>query len=184
MKITETPFAGLLILEPVVLSDRRGIFFESLNKRTFKQLGLPSEFVQENQSRSKRGVIRGLHFQKDPFAQAKLVSALSGEVLDVVVDLRHDQPTYKQHYSIVLSSDNLKRLLVPRGFAHGLSVLSDSADILYHCDQFYHPESESGILWNDPQLAIDWKTPEASRIVSDKDLKLPRLQDLAYSFAT
>jgi dTDP-4-dehydrorhamnose 3,5-epimerase len=184
MKITKTPFAGLLVIEPIVLSDRRGIFFESVSKRTFKKLGLPSEFVQENQSRSKRGVIRGLHFQKDPFAQAKLVSVLSGEVLDVVVDLRHDQPTYRQHFTIILSSDNLKRLLVPRGFAHGLSVLSESADVLYHCDQFYHPESESGILSSDPQLGIDWIIPEASRIVSDKDLMLPTLQQLAYSFAT
>lgn len=182
MKITPTGFDGLLIVDPIVIPDNRGHFFESFNRRTYKEIGLPFDFVQENQSRSKKNVIRGLHFQKNPHAQSKLISVLQGRILDVVVDLRQDKPTFKKYYAIELSSESLRRLFVPRGFAHGFSVLSESADVIYHCDEYYDPVSESGILFNDPDLAINWGIKVEDQVVSNKDLKLPPLRSNEYAF--
>lgn len=173
MKIDSTPFEGLLILTPRIFADERGCFFESYNAHTFKQNGLDFDWVQDNQSSSTYGVIRGLHFQKPPYAQTKLIRVLQGEILDVVVDLRHDSKTFGQTYSIVLSSENQLQLLIPKGFAHGFVVLSERADVMYKCDQLYNKESESGILFNDPKLNIDWKVDANKMIVSSKDLVLP-----------
>lgn len=173
MKIKETGFEGLYILEPKVFSDKRGFFFESYNYNALKELGIDIDFVQDNQSFSKKGVIRGLHFQRPPHAQTKLVRVLSGEILDVVVDLRIKEPTYGRSYSIELSSKNKLQLLVPKGFAHGFSVLSESAEILYKCDQYYHPLAEGGILFNDPYLNIDWGVSAHEILVSEKDNNLP-----------
>jgi dTDP-4-dehydrorhamnose 3,5-epimerase len=173
MKIDSTPFEGLLILTPRIFADERGYFFESYNAHTFKQNGLDFDWVQDNQSSSTYGVIRGLHFQKPPHAQTKLIRVLQGEILDVVVDLRHDSKTFGQTYSIVLSSENQLQLLIPKGFAHGFVVLSERADVMYKCDQLYNKESESGILFNDPKLNIDWKVDANKMIVSSKDLVLP-----------
>lgn len=173
MNILSTPYEGLLVLEPRVFADERGYFFESYNAQTFKQNGLDFEWVQDNQSSSTYGVIRGLHFQKPPFAQTKLIRVLQGKILDVVVDLRHDSKTFGQTYSIVLSSENQLQLLIPKGFAHGFVVLSERADVMYKCDQLYNKESESGILFNDPKLNIDWKVDVDKMIVSSKDLVLP-----------
>jgi dTDP-4-dehydrorhamnose 3,5-epimerase len=173
MKIDSTPFEGLLILTPRIFADERGYFFESYNAQTFKQNGLDFDWVQDNQSSSTYGVIRGLHFQKPPYAQTKLIRVLQGEILDVVVDLRHDAKTFGQTYSLVLSSDNQLQLLIPKGFAHGFVVLSERADVMYKCDELYNKESESGILFNDPNLNIDWKVDADKMIVSSKDLVLP-----------
>lgn len=173
MKVVETGFEGLFVLEPRVFADERGYFFESFNSQTFKNNGLDFEWVQDNQSQSKYGVVRGLHFQKAPYAQTKLIRVLKGEILDVVVDLRHDVPTYGKSFSIVLSSQNHLQLLIPKGFAHGFSVLSEEADVMYKCDALYNKESESGILFNDPKLGIDWQVEQDKMVVSDKDLVLP-----------
>ncbi len=173
MKVVETGFEGLFVLEPRVFADERGYFFESFNSQTFKNNGLDFEWVQDNQSQSKYGVVRGLHFQKAPYAQTKLIRVLKGEILDVVVDLRHDMPTYGKSFSIVLSSQNHLQLLIPKGFAHGFSVLSEEADVMYKCDALYNKESESGILFNDPKLGIDWQVEQDKMVVSDKDLVLP-----------
>ncbi|MEY2812233.1 MAG: dTDP-4-dehydrorhamnose 3,5-epimerase [Bacteroidota bacterium] len=173
MKVVETGFEGLFVLEPRVFADERGYFFESFNSQTFKNNGLDFEWVQDNQSQSKYGVVRGLHFQKAPYAQTKLIRVLKGEILDVVVDLRHDMPTYGKSFSVVLSSQNHLQLLIPKGFAHGFSVLSEEADVMYKCDALYNKESESGILFNDPKLGIDWQVEQDKMVVSDKDLVLP-----------
>jgi dTDP-4-dehydrorhamnose 3,5-epimerase len=173
MKVVETGFEGLFVLEPRVFADERGYFFESFNSQTFKNNGLDFEWVQDNQSQSKYGVVRGLHFQKPPYAQTKLIRVLKGEILDVVVDLRHDMPTYGKSFSVVLSSQNHLQLLIPKGFAHGFSVLSEEADVMYKCDALYNKESESGILFNDPKLGIDWQVVQDKMVVSDKDLVLP-----------
>jgi dTDP-4-dehydrorhamnose 3,5-epimerase len=172
MKIDSTPFEGVFVLAPRVFADERGYFFESFNELTFKQNNIDFNWVQDNQSSSKYGVIRGLHFQKPPFAQTKLIRVLQGEILDVVVDLRHASKTFGQSYSILLSSQNHLQLLIPKGFAHGFSVLSETADVMYKCDELYNKESESGILFNDPQLGIDWKVDTDKMVVSSKDLIL------------
>lgn len=182
MKVEKTSLEGLLVLSPAVFNDSRGYFFESYNRKRFAELGLEYNWLQDNQSHSLYGVIRGLHFQKAPHAQTKLVRVLQGEILDVVVDLRKDQPTYGKTFSIVLSSENKQQLLVPKGFAHGFSVLSTTADVLYKCDALYNKESESGILYNDPALAIDWKLDHQAISVSEKDLILPRLADTDANF--
>ena len=182
MKIEKTSFEGVLILSPAVFNDSRGFFFESYNSKRFEELGLNYNWVQDNQSHSLHGVIRGLHFQKAPHAQTKLVRVLQGEILDVVVDLRKDQPTYGKSFSILLSSVNKQQLLVPKGFAHGFSVLSETADVLYKCDALYNKESESGILYNDPSLNIDWKIDNQYINVSEKDLILPRLANTDANF--
>lgn len=182
MQITTTHIPDLKILEPRVFEDSRGYFFESYNEATFEQNGIGLKFVQDNQSSSSYGVIRGLHYQLPPHAQTKLVRVLYGTILDVVLDIRHGSPTFGQHYSIELSADNKKQLLVPRGFAHGFSVLSEKAVVLYKCDGFYNKESDAGILYNDPALNIDWKIPADKAIVSEKDQVLPLFNDCRNTF--
>jgi dTDP-4-dehydrorhamnose 3,5-epimerase len=182
MKVVETGFEGLFVLEPRVFADERGYFFESFNSQTFKSNGLDFDWVQDNQSHSKHGVIRGLHFQKPPHAQTKLIRVLKGEIVDVVVDLRHSSPTYGKSFSVVLSSQNKLQLLVPKGFAHGFSVLSEEADVMYKCDALYNKETESGILFNDPLLGIDWQVSQDKMIVSEKDLILPAFDPTQFIF--
>lgn len=182
MKVVKTDFEGLLILQPKIINDNRGYFCEAYNKRTLHELGLEMEFVQENQSRSCKNVIRGLHFQNAPRAQSKLVRVLYGSVLDVVVDLRKDLPTFGKWFSIELSAHEKNQLLVPKGFAHGFSILSDYAELLYLCDEYYSPEHEGGILYKDASLGIDWRVPESSRIISSRDLALPVLSEASYTF--
>lgn len=178
MPFIETGFSGLVVFEPVVYGDPRGYFFESYNKKLFEDAGLNYDWVQDNQSSSSYGVIRGLHFQRGAEAQTKLVRCLSGSILDVVVDLRKSAPTFKKVYTIELSAEKKNSLLVPRGFAHGFSVLSETAVVLYKCDRLYNKSSEGGLLYNDPALQIDWRIPADKAIVSDKDKILPLLADL------
>lgn len=179
MKIIETEIQGLLIIEPDVYGDSRGYFFESFNKRRFEeQTGVSVDFVQDNESRSVYGVVRGLHFQKPPHAQAKLVRVVSGRVLDVAVDLRDDSPTYGRHVAVELSGENHRQVFIPKGFAHGFSVLSEEAVFQYKCDDCYAPEYEGAVAWDDPDLAIDWQIPAADMILSEKDKKHPRLAEL------
>lgn len=173
MPFIETGFQDLVVFEPQVYDDSRGFFYEAYNQKIFGGAGVETQFVQDNQSRSTYGVIRGLHYQVPPFAQAKLVRALVGSILDIVVDIRKGSPTFGKVFSIELSAENKKQLFVPAGFAHGFSVLSDVAEVLYKCDQFYSKACEQGILYNDPALQIDWKIPSEQVIVSDKDLVLP-----------
>lgn len=182
MQITTTHIPDLKILEPRVFEDNRGYFFESYNQATFQHNGIDIEFVQDNQSSSSYGVIRGLHYQLPPHAQTKLVRVLYGKILDVVLDIRQGSPTFGQHYAIELSADNKRQLLVPRGFAHGFSVLSETAIVLYKCDGFYNKESDAGILYNDPALNIDWKIPAGKAIVSEKDRILPLFKDCRNTF--
>ena len=178
MKAIATRLKDCFILEPSVFEDDRGYFFESFNAKKFKELvNITVNFVQDNQSKSTYGVLRGLHFQRGEYAQAKLVRVLSGEVLDVAVDLREGSPTYGQHESIVLSAENKKQLFVPRGFAHGFVVLSDVAEFFYKCDNFYNKESEGGIIYNDSTLNIDWKLPKTDFVISDKDKVLTALSE-------
>jgi dTDP-4-dehydrorhamnose 3,5-epimerase len=177
MTIEKTAIADLIVVEPAVYKDDRGYFFESFNKEQFKKNDLDYDFIQDNQSFSKRGVIRGLHFQVGAFAQTKLVRVLEGEILDVAVDLRVASETYGQYFSIVLSAENKKQLLVPAGFAHGFSVLSESASVMYKVDQLYHKDSERGIRYDDPTLNIDWQVDSNAIIVSEKDLILPGFSD-------
>jgi dTDP-4-dehydrorhamnose 3,5-epimerase len=169
MPFKETGIQGLFVFEPKVLSDERGYFYESYNENIFNDFGITTRFVQDNQSYSKKNTIRGLHYQLNPNAQAKLVRVIYGEVLDVAVDLRRHSPTYGKHFSVRLSADNHLQLYIPRGFAHGYSVLSETAIFFYKCDGFYHKESERGILYNDPDLTIDWLVNEQDAIVSQKD---------------
>ncbi len=169
MPFIDTPIQGLKIFEPRVWGDDRGYFYESYNENTFIEAGIDAKFVQDNQARSVFGVLRGLHYQVPPFAQAKLVRVIEGEVLDVVVDIREGSPTYGETFSIVLSAENKKQLFVPRGFAHGYVVLSDTAEFFYKCDNFYSKESEGSILYNDPTLKIDWKIDLEKAILSEKD---------------
>lgn len=179
MKIIETEIQGLLIIEPDVYGDSRGYFFESFNKRRFEeQTGVSVDFVQDNESRSVYGVVRGLHFQKPPHAQAKLVRVVSGRVLDVAVDLREDSPTYGRHVAVELSGENHRQVFIPKGFAHGFSVLSEDAVFQYKCDDYYAPETEGAVAWDDPDLEIDWQIPADDMILSEKDKKHPRLADL------
>lgn len=178
MIIKETKLAGCFILEPQLFTDNRGYFFESYNAEQFsKALGEKIHFVQDNQSFSTKGVIRALHYQVGDHAQAKLVRVLQGKVLDVAVDLRSGSSTFGEHIAIELSADNKKQLFIPRGFAHGFSVLSESADFFYKCDNFYNKQAEGGIIYNDPQLAIDWKIEPELAKVSEKDLILPTLEN-------
>ncbi len=168
--------SGLFVFEPRVFVDERGYFFESFHHHQFcEATGFQGTFVQDNQSRSHYGVMRGLHFQLPPNAQSKLVRVTQGEVLDVAVDVRKGSPTYGKHFSVVLSSENKKQFFIPQGFAHGFVVLSESADLLYKCDAYYAPQSEGGILYNDPNLGIDWGIASEEMIVSGKDLILKPL---------
>ncbi len=169
MPFTDTPIAGLKIFEPKVWGDERGYFFESYNESTFKEAGINAKFVQDNQARSVYGVLRGLHYQVAPFAQAKLVRVLEGKVLDVVVDIRENSPSYGQTFSIELSAENKKQLFIPRGFAHGYVVLSETAEFFYKCDNFYSKVHEGSILYNDPMLNIDWQIDLENAILSEKD---------------
>ncbi|OQP51355.1 dTDP-4-dehydrorhamnose 3,5-epimerase [Niastella yeongjuensis] len=173
MPFIETGIPDLLVFEPTVFEDSRGFFFEAYNQKMFNGAGVENVFIQDNQSRSTYGVIRGLHYQTPPFAQAKLVRALTGTILDVAVDIRKGSPTFGKTFSVELSADNKKQLMIPAGFAHGFSVLSEIAEVMYKCDQFYSKASEQGIIYNDPSLNIDWKIPMEKAIVSDKDQVLP-----------
>ena len=177
MDIITTPIEGLLIIEPRVFSDSRGYFIETYNEQRYREAGIDTVFVQDNQSCSSYGVVRGLHFQKSPYSQAKLVTCTLGRVLDVAVDLRPDSPTFGQHFAVELSEDNHRQFFIPRGFAHGFSVLSERAVFAYKCDNLYHPEAEGGILLSDPNLAIDWQIPVSERIISDKDTKHPTFNE-------
>ena len=182
MPFITTNFPDLLVYEPRVFEDSRGYFFESYNEMTFSADGVAIKFVQDNQAQSTYGVIRGLHYQQNPFAQTKLIRALSGSILDVVVDIRKGSPTYGQTFSIELSAANKKQLLVPKGFAHGYSVLSETAEVFYKCDAFYHKESEGGILYSDPALQIDWQIPADKAIVSEKDTLYPGIEKCINNF--
>ena len=173
MTIETTPIQDLLIINPTVFEDARGYFFEAYNQEKLAALGVTIDFVQDNQSFSKRGTLRGLHYQNPPYAQTKLVRVLQGEIIDVAVDIRKDSPTYGQHFAIRLSAENKKQLFIPHGFAHGFSVISETAVVMYKCDQFYNKESEGGIRFDDPSLNIDWGMDLKDAIVSDKDLVLP-----------
>lgn len=178
MDFINTGAPGLVVIEPTVFRDERGYFFESFNENLFQQHGHDYKWVQDNQSSSAYGVIRGLHFQKGVHAQAKLVRCLKGEILDVVVDLRKNSPSFKQVFAVELTAEKNNALLVPRGFAHGFSVLSDSAEVLYKCDNYYNKQSEGGLLYNDASLQIDWKIPAGSEIVSAKDQLNPSFDAL------
>jgi dTDP-4-dehydrorhamnose 3,5-epimerase len=182
MPIIKTEFPDLLIFQPAVFEDARGYFFESYNEKAFAAEGIHIKFVQDNQARSTYGVIRGLHFQLAPYAQTKLIRVLSGSILDVAVDIRTGSPTYGKAYTLELSADNKKQLLVPKGFAHGYSVLSETAEVMYKCDEFYNKQSEGGLLFNDPSLAIDWGIPAAKSIVADKDLVHPVMENCTGNF--
>ncbi len=182
MNIITTPIEGLLVIEPQVFRDARGYFVETYNRQRYFDAGITAEFVQDNQSCSSYGVVRGLHFQRPPYSQAKLVCCTQGKVLDVAVDLRHDSKTFGQWYAVELSGENHRQFFIPRGFAHGFSVLSDTATFTYKCDNLYHPEADGGVLLSDPNLKIDWRIPEAERILSEKDKKHPLFQDLPIVF--
>ena len=182
MIIEKTFIEDLVVVIPSVFEDSRGYFFEAYNKAQFHQNGINYQFIQDNQSFSKRGVIRGLHLQINPFAQAKLVRVLQGAILDVAVDVRKNSATYGKYFSVVLSAENKKQLMVPHGFAHGFSVLSETASVLYKVDQLYNKESERGIRCNDPVLAIDWQVNPDEVIVSEKDLILPGFDELDWKF--
>ncbi|TCZ72890.1 dTDP-4-dehydrorhamnose 3,5-epimerase [Flaviaesturariibacter aridisoli] len=182
MNVQTTPLPGLFLIEPRVFADSRGYFYESYNEAAFAAAGIHNRFVQDNQSQSSYGVIRGLHFQLHPYAQAKLIRALEGRILDVVVDIRKGSPTYGQHYSVELSADNKKQLFIPAGFAHGFSVLSPTATILYKCDHLYHKESEGGVRYDDPAFGIDWGIDMDKAITSDRDRSLPLLRDVSHNF--
>jgi len=182
MPFSNTNISGLLIFEPKVFEDSRGYFFEAYNEQIFRNEGIDLRFVQDNQSKSSYGVIRGLHYQLHPHAQFKLVRALQGSILDVAVDIRKGSPTFGKHFSLELSAENKKQLLIPAGFAHGFSVLSDTAVVFYKCDALYSKESEAGIRYNDPSLNIDWKVPSRKEIVSEKDLQQPLFENCRNNF--
>ncbi|MBQ3872771.1 MAG: dTDP-4-dehydrorhamnose 3,5-epimerase [Bacteroidales bacterium] len=177
MNITETEIPGVLIIEPAVFGDARGYFLESWRESDFGSLVHPVHFVQDNESMSSYGVLRGLHFQKGKYSQSKLVRVVSGRVLDVAVDIRRGSPTFGKHVAVELSGENHRQLFIPRGFAHGFSVLSAQAVFQYKCDNYYAPGCEGAILWNDPSLEIDWKLPEADILLSEKDRHNPLLAD-------
>ena len=182
MPFIKTDFPDLLIYEPVVFGDARGYFFESYNENVFFKEQVTIRFVQDNQARSVYGVVRGLHFQNNPFAQTKLIRALEGRILDVVVDLRKHSPSYGKVFTIELSAENKKQLLVPKGFAHGYSVLSETAEVFYKCDEFYNKDSEGGLAYNDPSLQIDWQVPQEKMILSQKDTQYESLERCSHNF--
>ena len=182
MKIIKTEIEGVVIWEPRIFRDARGYFFESFSVREFEEKVARTTFVQDNESCSSYGVIRGLHFQKPPFTQAKLVRVIKGAVLDVTVDLRKDSPTYGKHVAVELTEDNHRQLFIPHGFAHGFAVLSDEVLFQYKCDNYYTPQSEGGILWNDPDLQIDWRIPADKVVLSEKDTRHPMFKDYISDF--
>ncbi|HIZ84925.1 MAG TPA: dTDP-4-dehydrorhamnose 3,5-epimerase [Candidatus Coprenecus stercoravium] len=182
MEVIKTAIEGVVIIEPRLFKDTRGYFFESFNQKEFEQKVRPVKFVQDNESYSSYGVLRGLHFQKPPFAQSKLVRVVQGTVLDVAVDIRRGSPTFGRHVAVELSGENHRQFFIPRGFAHGFCVLSQTALFQYKCDNFYAPESEGAIAWDDPFLAIDWRMEPQHILLSDKDRRHPRLDDAAWLF--
>lgn len=182
MEIIKTPIQDLLILKPRVFEDKRGFFCETYNEKTFQEAGINIHFCQDNQSKSSYGVVRGLHYQLAPHSQSKLVSVVQGKVWDVAVDLRKDSPTFGQWYGVELSLENHIQFLIPKGFAHGFSVLSETAVFSYKCDDYYNPAAERGILFNDPALNIDWKVPANEAIVSEKDLNHPLFSKAEMNF--
>ena len=177
MEIIKTKIEGVVIIEPRIFKDDRGYFFESFSQREFEEKVCKTTFVQDNESKSSYGVLRGLHFQKPPFAQSKLVRVIKGAVLDVAVDIRKGSPTFGQYVSVELTGENHRQFFIPRGFAHGFSVLSEEVIFQYKCDNFYSPQSEGAIAWNDPDLNIDWRIPAEKVVLSEKDSKHPRLKD-------
>ena len=183
MSFTETYIKGLVLFQPKVFEDSRGYFFESYNREVFATAGLKNNWIQDNESYSGYGVIRGLHFQNPPKAQAKLVRVLEGKIYDIAVDIRSGSPTFGKWFGVELSSENKLQLFIPKGFAHGFSVLSETAQVLYKCDNLYDKSSEGGIMFNDPDLNIDWKIPADKRIVSDKDLLHPGIKSFSTQFA-
>ncbi len=182
MNIIKTAIPGVFVIEPKIFTDSRGYFFESFSQRQFMENVCDTVFVQDNESRSSYGVVRGLHFQKMPYSQSKLVRVIQGKVLDVAVDIRSGSPTFGQHVAVELTGENHRQLFIPRGFAHGFSVLSETAVFSYKCDNYYAPESEGAIAWNDPDLGIDWRVPAADVIVSAKDAGHARLKDCGKLF--
>jgi dTDP-4-dehydrorhamnose 3,5-epimerase len=182
MKIITTPLPGLIIAEPKIYRDSRGYFFESYSKLKMAEADMEFEFVQDNQSQSVYGVIRGLHYQMNPKAQTKLVRVLQGTIFDVAVDIRKGSPTFGKWYGLELSDRNQRQLLIPKGFAHGFSVLSETAVVFYKCDELYAPETDAGIRYDDPTLSIDWKVPEDKAILSAKDSQLPFLKHTQNNF--
>ena len=182
MNVVKTPIEGLLIIEPRVFRDERGYFFESYSQRDFEAQVGDIHFVQDNESMSTRGVIRGLHFQRPPFTQTKLVRVVSGSVLDIAVDIRKGSPTYGQHVAVELTGENQRQFFIPKGFAHGFAVLSEKAVFQYKCDEFYLPEADGGIQLDDPALGIDWQIPTSEAIRSQKDLTLPLLRQIDNPF--
>lgn len=182
MNVIKTKIEGLVIIEPKVFFDGRGYFFESFSQQRFNELVAPITFVQDNESKSSYGVLRGLHFQKPPYTQSKLVRVVKGAVLDVAVDLRRNSPTFGQYESVLLTEENKRQFFVPQGFAHGFAVLSEEAVFQYKCDNYYAPQSEGSVLWNDPAICIDWQLPAEVIQLSDKDKKAVLLKDLEAIF--
>jgi len=177
MQVIRAELEGVLILEPKVFGDQRGYFFESWNRAAFAAAGIPMDFVQDNESKSRYGVLRGLHWQAAPYTQAKLVRVISGAVLDVAVDIRKGSPTFGKHIAVELSGDNKRQMLIPRGFAHGFVVLSEEAVFSYKCDNAYMPSADRGIRPDDPALGIDWRVPAAQWVLSEKDQKHPLFKE-------
>ena len=183
MEVIKTAIEGVFIIEPRVFGDARGYFFESFNAREFaEKTGVHVNFVQDNESMSHYGVLRGLHFQQPPYTQAKLVRVVKGSVLDVAVDIRKNSPTYGQYVSVELTGENHLQFFVPKGFAHGFSVLSDEVVFQYKCDEFYAPQSEGALAWDDPDLAIDWRLPADKVLLSEKDRHHPNFRDFVTPF--
>jgi dTDP-4-dehydrorhamnose 3,5-epimerase len=182
MNVIETSIQGLFVIEPKVFEDKRGYFFESFNQLKLEKAGINYKFVQVNQSKSSFGVLRGLHYQLEPKSQTKLVRVLEGEIYDIAVDVRKGSPTFGQWYGLELSAENKKQLLIPKGFAHGFSVLSETAIVSYKCDEYYAPEYDAGIIYNDPELNIDWKISSEKLLLSEKDGKLPLFRDAENNF--
>ena len=182
MEVIKTAIEGLLVIEPRIFRDSRGYFFESFSQREFEEKIGKINFVQDNESMSSYGVMRGLHFQRPPFTQSKLVRCVKGRVLDVAVDIRKGSPTYGKHVAVELSEDNHRQFFIPRGFAHGFAVLSDVAVFQYKCDNFYHPEADAGIQLMDEELGVDWRIPMEQAILSEKDLRHVKLRDAALDF--
>lgn len=180
MEIIKTFIEGVVIIEPRLFKDGRGYFFESFNQREFEEKVCKTTFVQDNESKSSYGVIRGLHFQKPPFAQSKLVRVVKGAVLDVAVDIRKGSPTFGQHVAVELTEDNHRQFFISRGFAHGFSVLSEEVVFQYKCDNFYAPECEGALAWDDTDLGIDWRIPVNKILLSDKDRRHPRLRNIEF----
>lgn len=182
MNVIHTALEGVVIIEPRIFKDARGYFFESFSQKEFDEKVMPIRFVQDNESMSSYGVMRGLHYQKMPYTQSKLVRCVKGAVLDVAVDIRHGSPTFGQHVAVELTEDNHRQFFIPRGFAHGFAVLSETAVFQYKCDNFYAPQADAGIQLRDESLGIDWRIPVAEAILSEKDLKQPFLQDAPIDF--